>query len=264
VATNGGTVSSNTLAAVSTFCAAIDAAGIRDRFYRLNLFCGDGLTAALVPLYRAESLTASARGNTTDTNNNFVAADFNNTGSSSGLTGNGTSKFLNTGYPANTLAAANTHMAVRLLAADTNSASDRTLVGTYSTTGATVFGIDARRGATNANGACALGIFNGSPLGWFGEAVNVNPMAAGTIVASAGTQYRDGTAVGGTAVGLTNYPASHSFYIHANDNGAGGGAAVNYTNARIGMYSLGAAMTASQALALSNALAAFNTTLSRT
>ncbi len=52
VIANGGSVSTSTVRAVSNFCAAIDAAGIRDRFVRLNLFCGDNLNAALVPLYR--------------------------------------------------------------------------------------------------------------------------------------------------------------------------------------------------------------------
>lgn len=46
VITNGGTVSGSTLTAVSNFCRSIDAAGLRDRFYRLNLFCGTGLSAA--------------------------------------------------------------------------------------------------------------------------------------------------------------------------------------------------------------------------
>ena len=68
VRTNGGTVSGSTLLAVSRFCRAIDAAGIRGRFYRLNLFCGTGLNAALVPLYRNTSLAGSALGNATDTN----------------------------------------------------------------------------------------------------------------------------------------------------------------------------------------------------
>jgi hypothetical protein len=43
VRANGGSVSGSTLTAVSRFCASISAAGIRDRFYRLNLFCGTGL-----------------------------------------------------------------------------------------------------------------------------------------------------------------------------------------------------------------------------
>ena len=49
---NGGTVSATTANAVNTFCEDINAAGIRDKFYRLNLFAGDNLSAALVPLYR--------------------------------------------------------------------------------------------------------------------------------------------------------------------------------------------------------------------
>lgn len=52
VVANGGSVSGATLSAVDKFCKAIDAAGIRDRLYRVNLFAGTGLNACLVPLYR--------------------------------------------------------------------------------------------------------------------------------------------------------------------------------------------------------------------
>jgi len=98
VIANGGTVSGSTLNAVSRFCRSIDAAGIRDRFYRLNLFCGTGLNAALVPLYRGPSLGGTQYGNTTDTNNGpFVSGDYAETGASGGLNGNGSSKSLATG-----------------------------------------------------------------------------------------------------------------------------------------------------------------------
>jgi len=106
VIANGGTVSGSTLNAVSKFCRAIDAAGIRDKFYRLNLFAGTGLNAALVPLYRGQSRTGTQYGNAADTNNGpfvGVGTDYEETGASGGLTGNGTSKFLDTGLPANTL-----------------------------------------------------------------------------------------------------------------------------------------------------------------
>ena len=66
---NGGTVSASTAAAVNTFCDAIDygvsGASIRDRFYRLNLFCGGtsgtavGLNSALVPLYLTPDKTVT-------------------------------------------------------------------------------------------------------------------------------------------------------------------------------------------------------------
>lgn len=98
VVANGGTVSGSTLSAVDKFCKAIDSAGIRDRFYRLNLFAGTGLNAALVPLYRGPSRTGTQYGNTTDTNNGpFVSGDYAETGASGGLNGNGTTKYLATG-----------------------------------------------------------------------------------------------------------------------------------------------------------------------
>jgi hypothetical protein len=264
VTANGGTVSSNTLAAVSTFCASIDAAGIRDRFYRLNLFCGDQLAAALVPLYRAESSTASARGNATDTNNNFVSGDFNNTGASAGLKGNASNKYLATGYLPNTLPATNTHLAVALFAGEPAAGSDRTLIGAATTSGTTVFAIDSRRPtlSTGQNQcACALGLYTSSFAGFFGEAVHSPPLAAGTIVASAGTQYRNGSEAGIPPVSLANYSGTNSLFVLATN--VTNGTPANFSEARIGAYSAGAAMTASQVVAFTNALAAFNATLSR-
>jgi hypothetical protein len=58
VVANGGTVGTS-LAAVSKFCSAIASAGIRDHFYRLNLFCGSNLNAALVPLYLTPDKTVT-------------------------------------------------------------------------------------------------------------------------------------------------------------------------------------------------------------
>jgi hypothetical protein len=97
---NGGTVSPTTASAVNTFCNSIDAAGLRDRFYRLNLFCGTGLAACLVPLYRGPSLGGTQYGSSTDTNNGpFVSGDY---AEDNGLLGNASSKYLNTGFNANT------------------------------------------------------------------------------------------------------------------------------------------------------------------
>jgi hypothetical protein len=93
-------VSGSTLSAVSKFCVAIASAGIRDRFYRLNLFCGTGLNAALVPLYRGPSLGGTQYGGATDTNNGpfvGVGTDYAETGASGGLTGNGSTKYLTFG-----------------------------------------------------------------------------------------------------------------------------------------------------------------------
>jgi len=95
VVSNGGSVTGTTLSAVSKFCASIASAGLRDRFYRLNLFAGTGLNACLVPLYRGPSLGGTQYGNTTDTNvGPFVSGDYSE---SNGLDGDGNAKYLNTG-----------------------------------------------------------------------------------------------------------------------------------------------------------------------
>ena len=94
VRANSGSVSGSTLMAVSRLCRAIDAAGIRDRFFRMGIFAGDNLSAVLVPLFRGASLSGTQYGLTTDANQNFVAGDYT---LATGLTGNGTSKYLQTG-----------------------------------------------------------------------------------------------------------------------------------------------------------------------
>lgn len=104
VIANGGTVSGSTFTSVSKFCKDIDAAGLRDRFYRLNLFCGTGLNACLVPLYRGPSLGGTQYGNTTDTNvGPFVSADYSE--STGLLAAQATSKYLNTGLAASAMPA---------------------------------------------------------------------------------------------------------------------------------------------------------------
>lgn len=89
VASNGGTVSNSTLNAVSAFCNNIDSAGLRDRFYRLNLICGNGLSSALVPLYKSYSPSANSIGGSSDTNFNLISSNYIETGSSGGLSASG-------------------------------------------------------------------------------------------------------------------------------------------------------------------------------
>lgn len=91
VLTNGGGVRKDTLKAVSDFCYRIDAAGIRDKFLRLNLFCGNNLKACVVPLYTNTSMNYTPVGNAVDTNNSFVDGDYS---ASTGLTSDGSKSLL--------------------------------------------------------------------------------------------------------------------------------------------------------------------------
>ena len=114
VRTNGGSVGGATLSAVDRFVNAIHAAGIRDRFYRVNLFAGNSdasLAAVRTPLFRGPSLGGTQYGNATDTNNSFGPDDY---AENNGLLGNTSTKWLNTGFTADTagMTAASFHMAL--------------------------------------------------------------------------------------------------------------------------------------------------------
>lgn len=103
VVANGGTYSAATLAAMSTFVKSAKASGYWTKLNRINLFCGDQLAACLVPL-------KVGGGSATDTNVNFVSGDYSET---TGLTGNGSTKYLKTGLvPSASLTLNDTHMAI--------------------------------------------------------------------------------------------------------------------------------------------------------
>lgn len=109
VGRNGGAVSDRTKRAVSAFVRGCKQANVWDKINRINLFCGDDLNACLVPL-------KIGSGAATDTNVNFVGADYSE---ATGLTGDGATKYLKTGLiPSTALTANSTHLAVYNRAAD--------------------------------------------------------------------------------------------------------------------------------------------------
>jgi hypothetical protein len=251
---NGGTVSASTASAVNTLCDSLDAASLRDRFYRLNLFCGTGLNAALVPLYRGPSLGGTQYGGATDTNNAFVGVgtDYAETGATGGLTGNGTTKSLNTGFLANTLTASDMHIGCGLKAAETAITGFRSLIGTF--TGGNEISMYAR---PNGRKTFAYGGI-GSELA--GD--SVDPTATGDLIAAFPTVYRNGVATGSNASSSVNYPSAHSFLVFA--IAQNGTTPINHTNARINWYSIGKTMTATQAATMTAIFQAFQASMSRT
>lgn len=257
VSANGGTISTTTLRAVSDFCAAADAGAFRSALYRLNLFCGGNVSGALVPLYRGPTFGGTTYGSTTDTNVNFVSADFVEAGATRGLKGNGTNKYLNTGYAANTLAASSTHMGLGIVTANTLT-SARTGIGAYN--GSTLSLEIAMRNGFASAPCCYFSRFATS-TDRFGDDVGTgaSTLAAGNIVASWPTMYRNGSASGATATTSQNYSSAHSLFVFANNNS--GSSVLGYTDARFGWYSIGSTMTVAQVSAFSKAVAAFNTAL---
>lgn len=108
---NGGQVSASTALAVSNFADAINAvSGLRSKFIRLNLCCGDSIAAATVPLYRSTSYGGAVIGNSVDTPNYWVSSDYSEAnGFQATATGNETnsSKYLACGTVISALPAFN-------------------------------------------------------------------------------------------------------------------------------------------------------------
>jgi hypothetical protein len=255
VVANGGSVSASTLKAVGKFCADIDKAGLRDRFYRLNLFAGTGLSAALVPLYRGQSRTGTQYGNTTDTNNGpFVSGDYNETGSSAGLAGAAT-KYLNTGVKANDLGQTDRHLSVVADASALGLSSQYSIGGdNFGGSGNYYWGILAGSTAGNMMVRAQATAANSSQFSVTGKPhVLVSGNGSAAI-------YRNGASVATGPAGAFTAPSQDIWVLGLNRNGSLG----DVYNGRIQSYSIGTAMTASQASSFYTAISAFQSSLSRT
>ncbi len=82
----GGAVTGLSVVANDQFMKIATAGGLRSTLYRINTYTGLDLTACLQPL-------VNTYGGASDINNNFVAGDYSE---ATGLTGDGTSKNINT------------------------------------------------------------------------------------------------------------------------------------------------------------------------
>lgn len=270
VAANGGFVTKETIGAVNSFCYRIEAANIRDRFWRLNLFCGENLAAALVPLYVAENNSAAVRGGRTDTNFNFVSGDFNNRGPASGLKGNGTNKYLNTALNANLVATLwDGHLGLGMAATDTRTAARYTTgIGCYvSSSPYYTFQLDIRRNdPTDIQRCCTFGW---SP--WDATAVNRTAgifnntavLPSGYYVATWPYFCRNGTQFGAVSTQneafLTTNQSIPVFCQRISSSGP-----TSYTDARYHWYSIGKAINIGHVPAFDAALVSFAAALNRT
>jgi hypothetical protein len=268
VIANGGTVSGSTLTAVSNFCRSIDAAGIRSRFLRLNLFCGSNLSACLVPLYRGQSIGGTQFGNTTDTNSNFVSGDYTETGTSGGLaTGaNNTNKTLDTGLlpqPAG-ISHDNSHMAFYSRQGNTSTGAVMAAATAVSSNEHWQWFINGSSGSVGhfyrSGGLNNSGLESPSALRT-GHAIAQRSSSGGVMYRQGANQNLISTttnALGWTStrpLGIRVF--ARRFLNNTTDT------TDQYISTTLQGYSLGLAFTDAQALAYFNAIEAFQTALGR-
>jgi hypothetical protein len=266
VYSNGGTVSTSTANAVDAFCNAIDAAGLRDRFYRLNLFAGTGLNACLVPLYRGQSRTGTQYGNTTDTNKGpFVTDDY---AENDGLLGAASpAKYLETGISPDDVGAATGHVAIASKG-DATSATALAIGANNSGSTERYNLLSANANAFQGNAVTDFmaqsrwGTTSGTVYTTAGSAVRPSGLYIFTRTSSTRTDfYLAGVSVANSTASVTPGANANEFYVMAqNINGS-----PNFTGiTRARGYSIGASLSGAQAAAYDAAWTALQTALGRT
>lgn len=243
VIANGGTYSASTLAAVNTFVLSAKASGYWSKLNRINLFCGDQLAACLVPL-------KAGGGSATETNVNFVSGDYSE---ATGLTGNGSTKYLRTGLvPSVSLTLNDTHLAVYNRAA--GAAGGGIHIGTRN--GATLLELSAPFTdgvAYSSHYNNTTGAVSGAVAANYGLIVGSRESAASHAV------YKNGSSVASNATSGGALLATE-IYVFASDNiGAGAG----FVSHSMGAYSVGAGLTAADVTAYATHMEAFQDALGR-
>ena len=259
-------VSTSTLAKVSRLCYAIDAAGIRDRFLRMNVFSGTGLNAAITPLFRGRRLAGAQYGGEVDTNaggaSAFVSGDYSESvGLTAGIT---TTKHLNTGFSTSLVTAAQwetMHFSGWHGPLSSNNV-DPFLIGSF---GSDRYGLQISiRSAvlayeTGRAGRTAAVVATSGVQGARPSAFLLNQRTS-TVSQEL---YRDGSLEVTSATSTTGIVTSAlSLFVFAYNNS--GTRAGDQGGTPLRHYSIGLAMTAAQVAAFYSAMLAYNTSMGRT
>jgi hypothetical protein len=224
----------------------------------MGIFAGSNLNAALVPLFRGPSLGGTQYGGTTDTNVGglFVSGDYAETGATGGLTGNGSSKYLNTGLAQNAVPAGDRHLSAYECAKDANayrvtigSRSSDLTNGFYMTKAGTTTSYGYQGQASVGTFPCVDTSYTQSGAHWIGN----QPLSTSVALYKNGSNAASATVVAPT-------PTARNVYVFAlNETSTVG----DFSTARLGAYSVGLSFTSTQALAYYNAMQAFQTALTR-
>lgn len=260
VVANGGSVGSS-LSAVSKFCVDIDKAGLRSKFYRLSLLCGDNLLAALVPLYRSTAIGGTVLGLGTDENVGFVSGDYTLAGSLDNTAG---SKYLRlNARPFSTLLPSGNdrqsgHVAVSCTGVNASPAGTSPIIGIQTAGSGEAYHVNAR--------------YSGSQfIFWGTRAINWTPSATSgrlnlinTRNAGRNSIYEGGVEGGGSTGATTTPDPDARFAVYASGSASGTDAVAQSFAGRVYAYSIGAGLSASEAAAYNTALTTFLNAIGRT
>lgn len=242
---NGGNYTSLSVVAQDTFFKIIKAGGVRPLIYHCNNYLGTGLLSCAVPAIKD-------KGNTVDTMTNFVAGDYSE---STGLTGNGTSKHIDTGLnllshipSVNSLSLAayirtNTQESKITMGAVTSGNSSSLAYLYIRDTSNIRKGVACAENGARADGTSSLGLWH------------VSRTSSSLI-----KLYNNGASLASDTGGSGTLP-NLSVFVHAWNDSSGG--AQNYSNRPLGCYMIGAGFNDAQSAVFYNACQTAQTIVAR-
>jgi hypothetical protein len=198
-------------------------------------------------------------GSETDTNVNFVSGDYNETGSSGGLKGNGSTKYLTTGFLPTLLTVGSNHLSAYITGAVT-SGTYAAMLGAFTTPGGAelaIYSVD-----NSLSGVAYYATANSAGGGSASAIANPTGHSLGTATATNDRRFYVNGGQSGSTTTVSNtaaLPTTVDIHILRRNSGS----FVTWSNARIGAYSIGSGMTAAQASSFYTAMQAFQTALSR-
>jgi hypothetical protein len=265
---NGGQISDFTFAAISRFCQSANDGDFRSAIYRLNAFAGGNLSGCLVPLFTSPKAGGAAIGNATDTNINFVNADFMERGTGGGLKGSSSAvKYLNTGLMSSSLPMVTEGFHLSISATGLSTTADSTFMGSFNGGSTGLFCLDdntsvgygAQGGRDVRIGSYIGGQFPFTKL----LTADESHLLGNRDSAVSCVLYRSGQAIARNATNLATLTQTSyiPFYIFAMNSANAAVTATSPATARL--YSIGTRLDGEQAAAFSAAVVDLNNALGR-
>lgn len=245
VMASGGSISDASLNAVEKFVQDCKNALIWDKLIEVAPFAGTNLNAALVKLIFAGG-GASAL-----TNVNFVADDYAETGPNGGLLGDGATKYLNTGFNAQTMLPDNAHLSF-YLRDDVVASGNRVLIGAINVSDQYWIGA-----LTNTQSNTRLGQVAAATLA---QNMTKGFYLGSRSAANALKLYKDGALVASDTTAITHSKPNLNLFAFGFNTGGVPGA---YVPGRGSFYSIGHALNDAEALALHEAVRTLQRNLGR-
>lgn len=242
----GGTMTAATLDAVEKFVQDCKNALIWSKLLEVGPFAGTNLNAALVKLVRPGGVAGSL------TNVNFVAGDYAERGASAGLLGDGATKYLNTGFNIQTHLPDSCHLSA-YLRDDVGGGSNAIAIG----------GVDASH--QYWLGGLTPSIQSNARLGQAATATHGQAMTkafycATRTAADALRLYKNGLLAASDNTAIAQGKPNHNVFAFAYSNS---GAPAGFLPGRCSFYSIGAGLTADEAMALHLAVRTLQQNLDR-